>query len=120
MFSLSINNIVTISRGDSFSVPLFLNAGTGVSPIRRILKSGEYVYFAIERPNECFANACLKKKFDKENLNNNGDVQIEFSASEMNALCPGTYYYEIKASFLDESGKQIINTVVEKTRFIVL
>ena len=120
MFSLSINNVVTISRGDSFSVPLFLNAGTGVSPIRRILKPGEYVYFAIEQPNQCFENACLKKRFDKDNLNANGDVQVDFSAQEMKDLAPGEYYYEIKASFIDGSGKQIINTVVEKTRFIVL
>ena len=120
MFNLSINNIVTLSRGDSISCPLFLNAGTDVCLVRRVIKDGEYVYFAIERPNQIFENAEVCKKFDKNNLNKNGDIVIEIDSEDTINLCPGTYYYEIKAKLLDDENNYIINTVVEKTKFIII
>lgn len=120
MFNLSKNNIVTVSHGDSFSCPLFLNAGTDVCPIRYVLGTGEYVYFVIEQPNQQFENACLKKVFTKDNLNVHEDVVISIDSKDTMNLCPGTYYYEIKAKLLDSNGKYIINTVVEKTKFVIL
>lgn len=120
MFKLSVNNIVTVSRGDSFECPLFINMGTDVCPLRYVLKDGEYIYFAIERPNQCFENAVFKKQFTNENLNENEDVEIVIDGKDTINLCPGTYYYEIKAKLLDEQGNYFINTIVEKTRFIIL
>ena len=119
MFNISVNNIVTLSRGDSFSCPLFLNEGTDVKPVRHILETGEYVYFFLLRPNQPFENALVRKKLTKDNLNSNGDVVVSFQPEDTINLCPGTYFYEIRAHLL-EGGKEIINTVVERTRFIIV
>ena len=143
MFELSINNIVTVSRGDSFECPLFLNQGTDVSPIRHILKRAiedgqvvnqEYVVFALLRPNQCFENAVVRKTFNTESLNDNGDVVIKFNSEDTIHLCPGDYYYEIRAylfetDVINELDNDIpveyikgtlVNTVVERTKFIIL
>ena len=120
MFELSINNIITISRGDSFECPLFLNIGTDCCPLRYVLKDEEYIYFAIERPNECFENAVVKKEFTSADFNEHDDVEVSIKSEDTRRLCPGTYYYEIKARLKDEEGNYFVNTVVEKTRFIVI
>ena len=127
MFELSINNIVTVSRGDSFECPLFLNQGTDVSPIRYEIQDDEYVIFAIERPNQPFECAVFKKTFTKDNLNAHGDVVVKIESKDTLNLCPGNYFYEIKAYLYkrDKRGRKlselgVVNTVVEKTKFIIL
>lgn len=39
--NVSINNIVTLTRGDTFKSPLFINAGTTTKPLRYYLKDGK-------------------------------------------------------------------------------
>ena len=142
MFELSTNNIITLSRGDSFECSLFLNAGTDVCPVQHTLKKviddsalvdQEYVVFALMQPNQCFDNALVRKTFNTENLNDDGDVVIKLESKDTRNLCPGNYHYEIKAYLFetdnvddsnvitsDEIKGEIINTVVEKTKFIII
>ena len=116
MFELSINNIVTVSRGDSFECPLFINQGTNISPVRYEISGDEYVLFAIERPNQPFECAAVRKKFTEQDKNKNGDVVVKITSKDTRNLCPGDYFYEIKA-YLKDGG---VNTIVEKTKFIIL
>lgn len=121
MFDVSVNNIITLSRGDSFECSLFLNAGTDVSPLQYVLDDGEYIYFYLLRPNQCFEDAVLAKRFDTEDIDSeSGNVIIKFEPKDTINLCPGTYYYEIRAHLIEENGDAIINTVVERTRFIII
>lgn len=117
-FTLGNNNIVNLTRGDSFSVPLFLNKGTGLKPLRYVLKEGDEVFLAIMEPNQQFENAILKKVYNTDNLNKNGDVVIELEPEDTECLIPGKYFYQIKAKFIREGGKKpAVNTVVPKTEF---
>lgn len=121
MFDISINNIVTLSRGDSFECPLFLNAGTDTCPLPYQLGDGEYIYFFLLRPNQCFENATLRKRYDNTSpKDDDGNILISFEPKDTINLCPGTYYYEIKAYLKEENGSGLVNTVVEKTKFIIL
>ena len=38
--NVSLNNIISLTRGDTFKSPLFINAGTTAKPIRYHLKDG--------------------------------------------------------------------------------
>ena len=120
MFELSINNLITVSRGDSFKCPLFLNCGTDIDPDRYYIKDGEIVIFAIEYPNQCFENAVIKKEFGYTDRNEHGDIVVSIDGEETKILLSGTYYYEIKALLLDENNKYFVNTVVEKTLFTIV
>ena len=120
MFNLSRNGIIELVRGDSFSVPLFINKGTDLCPLRYELKNGEYVYFGLMEPNMSFENALVRKRYDNTNENDNKDIIISFDADDTVNLQPGKYYYEVKAVLLDKNNKQIVNTVIPKKEFFIL
>lgn len=110
MLSLSANGLLVLSRGDNAVLPLFLNAGTDLQPIRYKLQKIEKetytlydeVYLAIEEPNQPFECAIIKKKYNYKDLNKRGDVVIVLKHEDTRCLKPGKYYYEIRAKFLKE------------------
>lgn len=114
---ISNNNVVRLTRGDTFTVPIFLNKGTALKPLRYVLKEGDELYLGIMEPNEPFECAILKKVFTKDNLNEFGDVLIELEPKDTECLIPGKYYYTVKAKFIKENNKEVVNTVVPKTEF---
>ena len=120
MFDLSPNGIIKLTRGDSFSTPLFINKGTDLEPLRYELQDGEYVYFGLMEPNYCFEEAIVRKKYSNENKNEDGDIVITFDSIDTVHLQPGKYYYEVKAVLLDKEKKEIVNTIIPKREFYLL
>jgi len=119
-FNISNDGIIKLTRGDTVQLPLFINKGTAMQPMRYILQEGDEVYLALMQPNQYFEDAILKKKFTEDNLNDHGDVLIRFESEDTVQLIPGKYYYQIKAKFLDANGNYDVNTLVERTQFIIL
>ena len=118
MLDISQNNKITVTRGDTFSVPLFINQGTELKPIRYVLKDQDKIYLAIMRPNQPFECALVKKVYSKENINEYGDIVIEIEHDDTRCLEPGKYFYQIKAQlYNEEKDKLEINTIVSKTEF---
>lgn len=120
MFDLSPNGIIKLTRGDSFSTPLFINKGTELYPIRYKLQDGEYVYFGLMQPNYCFEDAIVRKKYSQDNENENGDIVVSFDSIDTVHLHPGKYYYEVKAVLLDSNKKEIVNTIIPRKEFWIL
>lgn len=120
MFDLSPNGIIRVTRGDSFSTPLFINKGTDLCPLRYILKDGEYIYFGLMEPNYSFEEAIVRKKYSNADFNKNSDVVISFDSEDTMNLLPGKYYYEVKAVLLDENKKEIVNTIIPRREFWLL
>lgn len=146
MLTISNNGIITVNRGDDFSVPLFINRGTELAPVRCVLKDDdeiylgifsagadylldtdgtkffiedEITYLGIPEIDTYFENAVVRKTFTKDDLNENGDVILKFAHVDTRFLLPGNYYYQIRAK-ITKDGEEYINTVVRKTAFIVL
>ena len=118
MFDVSQNNKIVVTRGDTFSVPLFINRGTELKPLRYTLKENDELYLAIMEPNQPFECALIKKVYSYENLNKYGDVLIEIEHDDTRCLEPGKYYYQVKARLYDsEKDKYDVNTVISKTEF---
>lgn len=146
MLTISNNGIITVNRGDDFSVPLFINRGTELAPVRYVLKDDdeiylgilsagadylldtdgtkffvedEITYLGIPEIDTYFENAVVRKTFTKDNLNENGDVILKFAHVDTKFLLPGNYYYQVRAK-ITKDNEEYINTVVRKTAFIVL
>lgn len=113
------NNIISMSRGDSVDLPLFLNAGTDINPVRYVLQDGDKIYFGIMEPNQPFENAIVKKVYTKDDFNENEDVVIKLEPNDTVCLYPGRYYYQVKALFANDEENPIVNTVVQKTQFFI-
>ena len=134
MFTISNNNIITMSRGDEFTTPIFINWGTQMVPVRYKLQEYDILYFNLYEPNAFEPNALLRKIYTYEDLNKYGDVVLDFKTENTIDLLPGLYYYEIKILRrvpLDESSDSsdssddpefdsVYNTVVPRTIFFIV
>lgn len=96
MFYVSDEGIINLTRGDSCSVPIFINKGTELNPMRYYIGDNDTVYFAIMEVNQSFEDAIVKKAFAKENANENGDVLLTLVPKDTENLLPGKYYYTLK------------------------
>lgn len=119
MYSISNNNFICLTRGDTFISPLFINQGNRMRPIRFSLKThpNAEVYLGILEPNQPFEKALIRKKYNSEsNINKYGDLVIELRPEDTEYLLPGKYFYQIKLRLAN--GR--IDTIVPKTEFIIM
>lgn len=119
MYSISNNNFICLTRGDTFIAPLFINAGNKMCPIRyKILNHPKAeIYLGVMEPNQPFERATIRKMYNSgSKLTKQGDIIIELRSTDTEYLLPGTYYYEVKVK-LDDGN---ICTVVPKTEFLIM
>lgn len=120
MFNISDNCIINVTRGDSFELPLFLNQGTNVSPMRYVLTDKDEVYVGVTECNQPFESALIRKKFTYKDLNENGDVVVKFNHEDTAQVLPDLYYYEIKLRKYNSTTERYeVHTVVPKTKFFI-
>lgn len=119
MINIAENGIITMAAGDSFSYPMFINAGNKLAPLRYTLTGEDRVYFVIGRPNQPFEHGEVRKIFTEEHNNEFGDVMIEIDHEDTRCLHPGTYYYEIRLSYNYE-GKTYYCTIVPQRKFYII
>lgn len=135
MFSISNNNIIKITRGDSAMITLALNIGTNVDPIYYSLQEGDRVYLGVMDPNTTFEQALIKKVFD---INTNytppkelpdgsvlpAHIHIIFEAEDTLDLFPGVYYYSVKlfrpAAEENKFVYDKVDTIIDKRKFIIV
>ena len=71
-------------------------------------------------PNQPFETAIVRKKFTNKDLDDNGNVKVRFWPEDTQLLLPGKYYYQVKLKSIDrETGKEDIETIVDKTLFYI-
>lgn len=120
MYSISQNNFICLTRGDTFIAPIFINQGTKMCPIRYNLKNhpNTEIYLGVMEPNQPFEEATIKKMYTSTSpeINDNGDLVINLKSTDTEYLLPGKYYYEVKVKLYD--GR--ICTVVPKTEFLIM
>lgn len=115
MFNISSNGIITMNRGDFKKVPLFINAGDKLHPLRYVLTEDDIVCVYISEPNQLIEDSIIQKTYTKKDLNEQGDVVIKFGSNDTFYLVPGNYYYEIKLVC-----DKVIKTIVPKRKFIIV
>ena len=127
MFDISNNGIITLNRGDSFTLTTSINLGTVLEPIQYVLDTYDSVYFALMEPNQPFECALMRREFNYTDLDANNDVVMKFNNEQTEYLLPGTYYYMIKLvrRGLLESGQEepdiiSVDTIVPKTKFVIV
>lgn len=121
MFSISNNGIVRVTRGDTFSLSVDINVGTQLQPILYNLKKGDVVYFGLMEPNKPFECAVLKKAYSqKDQQKDNSSILMNFSHDDTAYLVPGNYYYMIKLVRSANDESCFVDTIVDKTKFILL
>lgn len=123
MYSISNNGIITLTRGDSLKLPLFINAGDETDMARYSLRNNDELYFGVMEANAPFEHSLIRKVYTKDNLNRYGDVVVDLGLDDTQYLQPGTYYYEGKLkTYARKDGKnvEVIVTVVPRRKFVIV
>ncbi len=119
MVNISKSQIISMNRGDTLSLPIFINAGTKIAPLRYNLGSGDKVYVGISEPNQKFEHALIKKVYTSDDVNEHGDPVLNLRPEDTEHILPGLYYYEIKLVSTSEED-EIVNTIVPKRKFYIV
>ena len=121
MFSLSRNGILTFNKGDSFSIPLFINKGTDICPIRYEVTGKDQVVLAITQPQQVFYHSSITKIFTEADKNEQGDVMISISGKDTCYLPGGLYYYQIKLRKYNlETNEYDVITITNKNQLYLI
>lgn len=120
MFNISRNGIITVNRGDSFSLDVFVNLGTELEPIPYLMEQGDVLYFALMEPNQPFECALIRQAYTSESMNEEGVVSMNFPGEWTEFILPGNYYYQIKLVRPQEGANDLIDTIVPKTKITIL
>ena len=129
MYTISNNGFITITRGDSFKSPLFINEGTSYCPVRWSITQHPKakVYLGIMEYGQPFEEALIRRYYQytgknnplndfNDNVNEFGDIVVKLRSQDTEYLLPGKYYYEVKV----DRGDGRIDTVIPKTEFFIL
>ena len=120
MFRISDNGIISVNRGDSFELPLFINQGTSVEPMRYVLKEKDELFVAVMECDQPFETALIRKRYTINDLNTNGDVLVRFDHEDTVSVIPDQYYYQVKVRIYNEGRDTYdVHTVIPKTKFFI-
>ena len=123
MVEISKNGIITITRGDYFEVPLFINQGDKLYPIRYELSkdSTTTIMFIVSAPNQGIENAIIRKIYTVNSPHTDqGDLIIGLTSEETITLPPGKYYYSIIMNRLNNHNIMNNNTNNENNNGVFL
>lgn len=127
MQKIDHNGNITLSRGEVFTCPIFIDVSPNMFySIRFPFHEHDEIIFNICEPNVPFEKYLLSQTYRIEDLNENKDVQLKLIFADTAFLCSGTYYYEIKLhrpAIVSQSGrtsKDFMITLVPRRKFIVL
>lgn len=126
MLSVDHQGNITINKGDTFIVPLFIDVSKDIfHSIRLPLKPEYKIFFYLVEPNSDLKHYLIKQTYSSEDMNDKGDILIKFLHEDTSWICPGTYYYEMKAFLpLDKEDPNInedaLITIIPRRKFIIL
>ena len=121
MYLIDKNNNITITRGDYLEFPVKLV--TGEFPRQSIweLEDNDVALFGLMLPHQPFEEALLKKTFTKDDEDKDGNLYIKILPEDTLFLKPGLYYYQVKTIYKTGNEEEThVDTVVQKTRFIIV
>lgn len=121
MLDISHDGIISMSRGDTIKMTLFINDGTEIHPTRYELSEKDRIYVGICEPNQLFENAIVRQTYTSDDweLSEDGDLIVKISPEETEHLVDGLYYYTIKMVTTEDDGEQTVQTVVPKTKLYI-
>lgn len=118
MITISNDDIIRLSRGDTLQLTIFINKGNELSPERYIMTGEDKLYFALMECNQKFEDAILKKVITSDDLSGEGDPIIFITPSDTEKLENGQYYYTIKLQRI-EGEDELIDTIIPNKLFYI-
>lgn len=118
MLEIDTSGNIKINRGDTFNVPLFIDASKNIfKSSRYIIEKDDKIIFSVFEGNmRC---PIITKEYTVSDTNEKGDVIISFESADTKCLFPCIYFYEIKLVRKVDEKEQII-TIVPRRKFVII
>ena len=122
LYIVKKDKVLTMTRGDYFSFKVDLKSNKSrFDEDEYKLSEGDILFFGLMEPNQPFEKAFLKKQYTYDDYDvENGTLKIVLNPEDTIELEPGTYYYQIKVLYEDETEVTHVDTVVQKTKFYIV
>lgn len=117
MFQVTDEGMIYLSRGDTCTITLAVLSGNNMCNYLYPLEEGDKIYFGLTEPNQRFEDAILKKVYTKEDVDEDGNVEIKFNPTDTEYLKEQMYFYTIKLSNQDQTR---VETLIDKKRFFIV
>ena len=116
MMTVSNNNIIKVTRGDTVPLTFTVHNITNDVEVKDdvLLEAGDSLYFGLMEPNQPFERALIRMKVTAES--DMTEVPLELGPEMTEFLLTGLYYYSVKIERKD--GK--VETLIKKTKFYIL
>ena len=121
MVEISNNGIITMVRGDYFEIPLFINQGNHLYPIRySLLKDpNSTVTFAIMMPGQSFESAFIRKTYNVDSFHTSQhDLKIVLKPEDTLNVPPGKYFYSVRLN-LFQHGHYCPRIIIPERMFFI-
>jgi len=118
---LAVNGIITLHAGDTFAAPIHI--GTSIEPYPEseyVLSGEDKLYIGIMEPHQPFKFALIRKVISAEDIQPGEPPIFRLTSNDTEFVVPGVYYYEIKLQSVDETGEEVISTVIPRTKMVIL
>lgn len=123
MIDISSNGIVTLTRGDYGEIPLFINQGNKLYPIRYSLLKDDhsaFIQFFLMQADQSFDDPIIKKTYTTESPHTDQrDLIIQIEPDDTLYLTPGKYYYSVRLIMKLQDGSYKTITVIPKRLFFI-
>ena len=119
MLTISNNNIITVTRGDSFTLS-FCDFIVNTTEADCTLHPGDSLYFGLMEPNQPFEHALIRKMITNDTNEDMERVEMSFTPEMTEFLMPGTYYYAVKIEHNVIGGEPIVHTLINKRKFHII
>lgn len=125
MITLTNNNIIEITRGDTESIPIPIFYSTP-DLVNISYFPGRYdkIFFAVMEPHKRFEDAIIKKVYTYQDVDQKtGVITVRIESIDTQFLKPGTYYYTVKIlkkgmEDVDDSMGRV-ETVISNHKFVI-
>lgn len=107
---------VRMYYGETFHLPIFINAGCKLLPKRYIISSTSRLVFILTSDNFGFGDIVFQKVFGKEDCNECGDVVIHINGHELQNIEPGRYFYSVRLINDDDD----CDTIIDHREFMIM
>ena len=127
MLDISNNNIITMTRGDTQTIPLYIfTDNSKLTHYAFFPNINDKIFFAITEANQKFEDAIVKKIYYYNDVDKaTGRIDVKMESYDTQYLVPGTYYYTVKllrkSPWEDEDDDRgTVETVLDKTKFVLV
>lgn len=112
MYFSVTNTALQMERGDTYSLPIFINITDEFKPIPYKLENEDRIYIGIYEPGQSFEDALIRKVIKPKDITEENTYIFKLESKDTQFVMPGKYYICMKLKHQND-----ISTILSERLF---